>query len=468
MPEEALRPQRAAKAQPETRASPGRRGRAAAPRRAGHGEALGRCARAATVGRSPSSAASWRPLDLSSERRTNVALKEMAANPRDQKWQCYLEKCGQAARRELINDVQGGRWPRCLFSVPTPGGDSSAAPQQLNPREVSVNAEVGVGDRVRVWTTMARRTDDVRVRPEATARERFGARYKAARNYLDPTQIVRNNAAGLPDAQYVVERRQAEEQGLRAEHAVIEIRSNNTSRTLCFCGGSGKGWSIEPGVQSLDHWFNAKLGQAANLARDGAAPEELQPIVLIGMGTLSQQALDRLRSLTRDANLAQVRDFKGPGDCIVRLGFPKGSPMASFAQFVRVPRSGATPTCLNCIAFAHYMFPELINCYGTLGTAGAYLPGRCYSLPQEMTTAWCPPADVECSGISGKRLAAPSSHDDSMARKRMKQTGDISGAFRAATGSSSSSANDYIRDRLQAVHAATVPTSAAGPHPQAG
>lgn len=111
------------------------------------------------------------------------------------------------------------------------------------------------------------------------------------------------------------------------------------------------------------------------------------PAVLIGMGKMTPESLDRLKSLTNEARRVIVEEYRGPTDYRLYLQYPPGSPLANFSKFT-FNSGDRSQNVSNCIGFAQWMFPNIIEC--AKGRFTVLEPGMCHGKPpNDISGNWC-------------------------------------------------------------------------------
>lgn len=297
-------------------------------------------------------------------------------------WSCILGRCGEAARRELLKDASEGRWVKNAFVVD--GLEEMVGkpfPQVIDRRtqRLRLDPELrGPDILIRIWVTMSRS-------PSRVAAFRQGSVIPFLKTF---------RGSGLAHPQYAEIARRAVEKNLAADHALIEFRRPASdgrpgkSWSIGFAGDKGRVLSSDgASVRSYDWWFNDKLWKSLErINQKKTPPEEEIPAVLIGMGKMTADHVQKLETLLRDTETAVLQEYKSPQDYRLYLKYPPGSALAKFSMLIYNRLGSESPNVLNCIGFALNMFPDVIQCPN-----GLLEPGRCSGkIPPVMDQQWCP------------------------------------------------------------------------------
>jgi len=306
-------------------------------------------------------------------------------------WECILKHCGASARTELIEEAIRGHWIRNCFHVSDFATTPKDKRQLLEPGAVTWVPDIFKEDvLVRIWVTMSRTE----------------SRAKSMKN-LNPVNFLKTYlGSGLHHEQFADVAEEARAKNLSADHALIEFRrpakgiTPAQSWSIGFAGNKGalfqKGGDAS--VRSYDWWMNDKLWKAANCVRDkkGTATTEI-PAVLIGMGKMSEESKEKMKNLLTEASYIQLAEKKSDDDFRVYLGFQEKHPFHEFRMLaVNNIKNIDSIMVQNCIGFAQYMFPDIIQCM-----PGVLMPGRCSGLPPAQFAEFkCPDSKENCSGSS--------------------------------------------------------------------
>ena len=311
-------------------------------------------------------------------RSTSVATPDLADSLA---WSCILNRCGETARRELLKDASEGRWVKNAFVVD--GLEELVGepfPQIIDPHTHHLHLDPELRDPnilIRIWVTMSKS-------PSRVAAFKQGSIIPFLKTF---------RGSGLAHPQYAEIARKAAEKNLAADHALIEFRrpaSNGQpgkSWSIGFAGDKGRILSSDgASVRSYDWWFNDKLWKSLErINHKKIPPEEEIPAVLIGMGKMTKDHVQKLEALLRDTETVVLQEYKSPQDYRIYLKYPPGSALAKFSMLIYHKMSSESQNVLNCIGFALKMFPDVIQCPN-----GLLEPGKCSGkIPHAMDQKWC-------------------------------------------------------------------------------
>jgi hypothetical protein len=296
-------------------------------------------------------------------------------------WRCILNRCGQNARAELLQDAAEGRWVRNAFVVDDLedlARRSLGKPVDPKKHGLRLDPEIREpGVLIRIWITMSKNPSRV----EAFKHGRLLPFLKTFRG------------SGLAHPQYAEIAQQAARKNLAADHALIEFRKPaangqpGKSWSIGFAGDKGRALSASnASVRSYDWWFNDKLWGSLNRMRQKKiAPEDEIPAVLMGMGKMTEDHVRRLEDLLGSTQTLVLEEYKSPQDYRIYLNYPPGSALAKFSMLIFNKMDGENQNVLNCIGFALKMFPDIIQC-----PKGILEPGKCSGkIPADLDYQWC-------------------------------------------------------------------------------
>jgi hypothetical protein len=295
-------------------------------------------------------------------------------------WRCILNHCSTSARVELLKDAEEGRWVQNVFLMDKLQDIATDLPKPIDAKlhRLRLDPELlGPDILIRIWVTMSKAP----------------SRVDAFKKGLIIPFLKSFRGSGLAHPQYAEIAQQAMEKNLAADHALIEFRKPardgrpGKSWSIGFAGDKGRSLSSSgASVRSYDWWFNDKIWRSLERIRQkNIEPKDEIPAVLIGMGKMTGEHVQKLQSLLRETNEVVLEEYKSPQDYRVYLNYPPGSDLARFSMLIYNKGAAQNQNVLNCIGFALKMFPDIIQC-----PKGILEPGKCSGkLPSDIDQVWC-------------------------------------------------------------------------------
>jgi hypothetical protein len=247
-----------------------------------------------------------------------------------------MAACGQRGSQQLAELVAQKQYPR---SIVVPIGRGFRLQDEL--REVQHWL-------VRIWTLLERR--------------------KAAGTFTD--KII-NRFGGFSASAPRDVRDYAAKNDVDPYHVVIEFFNGGTQQSFTLGGAPGKKREFE--VITPDCYFKQKLK---------AKHEKRQETVhLLGMGPLRTSDLEKLTDFLRAASSQTIA--------------PQSKKLSTFTfdpikyrEIIFGVSQAPQPPELNCVAFAQWLFPEIVDCR-MMRMVPIPIPGSCRALPGPRSLRYC-------------------------------------------------------------------------------
>lgn len=271
-----------------------------------------------------------------------------------QQWKCIMDACGRSFYDRLVHLTETEKiLPKSVVLRLPDGG--------FRLREELERADECI---VRIWTLLTRKSAGPRLGKLVDCVLGFSA---------SASQDVRDYAA---------------KHDVFPGHVVVEFFHVGSEQSFTIGASDGDGGSLR--LYTRDFLFDAKLIKHCELISKlestssltiGRGDSRVQTLHLLGMGPLKASHTQKLLTFLRGATSKRI---SSTGDAEFNLSH------INFREILwgsSSPRE-SQPSALNCVAFAQWLFPEIVDCRA-LRAVPILVPGSCRALPGPRHIRFC-------------------------------------------------------------------------------